>query len=176
MNRRPQSLHSYHGRARSSLATFGTRATWMLSQCGHVKGGHYQALVRLSVRGLTHDSFVGFAFHEPRLKPSEAKTAGGPTRRPPASPLLIELPIRIVPDPVIEHKDTPGLLYGDPRAGRWVTGIRPSGLTVGLIQRPQRGSQRLDLRWVARCGWPRAVISFSVNRDSNFAPNCSILI
>jgi hypothetical protein len=47
---------------------------------------------------------------------------------------LVELPIRIELDPAIVLKDTPGVLWGDPRNGRWITTARPDGLLVGMDQ------------------------------------------
>jgi hypothetical protein len=47
---------------------------------------------------------------------------------------LLDLPIRIVPDPKLDLVDTPGVLYGDPRQGKWIAAAKPEGLTVGLIQ------------------------------------------
>jgi hypothetical protein len=48
---------------------------------------------------------------------------------------LLVLPINIVPNPNVEYRDTPGVLYGDPRQAKWVAAAKGSGLTVGLIQK-----------------------------------------
>jgi hypothetical protein len=30
--------------------------------------------------------------------------------------------------------DTPGMLWGDPRQGKWIAAAKPEGLAVGLVQ------------------------------------------
>jgi site-specific DNA recombinase len=47
---------------------------------------------------------------------------------------LIDLPIRVFDKPTPAYKDTPGVLWGDPRKGKWVAAAKPEGLTVGLVQ------------------------------------------
>jgi hypothetical protein len=42
---------------------------------------------------------------------------------------LLVVPIRIVPNLDVESRDSPGVLYGDPRQAKWVAGAKGPGLT-----------------------------------------------